>query len=307
MLGERNWELWDACLIFFFSTILYLLLGARPQFSWSVVTNASHFRSPSSSPFVFLLLYVLWNPTNSWTQFSCLFFVNRSSITCSCSYTSQCLGSCDMSSWLVINIMLILQTVHLSSKIGHVHNWNLFSHTSFSSKKKRNLIARPSDKESRYASNLLFFVQLVYGKRSSVVGSSVPPGYFPSRRPTSNENPKNCSRHFTYPLFFVFLLTAIRENSRTDQFYIQIKLTWIQALWDTNLNAVIFFQKILVEPGGRTFFVHSLLSPFGKTILITLRFFDHHQRHQNNPLLLLLLLLIHISESNPQLWNEGFL
>lgn len=109
------------------------------------------------------------------------------------------------------------------------------------------------------------------------------------------------------PFFFVFLLTAIRENSRTDQFYIQIKLTWIQALWDTNLNAIIFFEKILVEPGGRTFFVHSLLSPFGKTILITLRFFDHHQRHQNNPLLLLLLLLIHISESNPQLWNEGFL
>jgi len=155
-------------------------------------------------------------------------------------------------------------------------------------------------------------VFLVYGKRSSVLGSSFPPGYFPSRRRNGNKT-KNCSRHWTYhPVSRLSIDSYMREQqSRSILHSNETNLNPSPFHLRHYLNAIILFLK-KIELGGRTFvsFTHFffLLSPFGKTILITLRFFWSSSTSPEQPVFFFFFCFwFHISESNPQPWNEGFL
>jgi len=69
-----------------------------------------------------------------------------------------------------------------------------------------------------------------------------------------------------------------------------------------------FFEKNWTRRPNLFSFTHFffLLSPFGKTILITLRFFWSSSTSPEQPVFFFCF-WFHISESNPQPWNEGFL
>ena len=201
MLYERNW---DGCSIFFF-TILYLF-DCNPVDPFLQV----HFPSPFLFQSFCFPFGVLWNPTNSWTQFINLFLVKRSSIAC---FIYQCFESCDMKTWLVINIVLIPQTCFAIEN----RPCSQFSHAQlFLQKKEKSDYALIEKKV--WIEVCIRSVFLVYGKRSSVLGSSFPPGYFhpgyfPSRRLNSNNKTKNCSRHWTYhPVSRLSIDSYMRER-----------------------------------------------------------------------------------------------
>lgn len=129
-----------------------------------------HFPSPFLFQSFCFPFGVLWNPTNSWTQFINLFLVKRSSIAC---FIYQCFESCDMKTWLVINIVLIPQTCFAIEN----RPCSQFSHAQlFLQKKEKSDYALIEKKV--WIEVCIRSVFLVYGKRSSVLGSSFPPGYF---------------------------------------------------------------------------------------------------------------------------------
>jgi len=140
MLCERNW---DGCSIFFF-TILYILPGIRLQSGWSVFTSA--FPLSLSLP-VFVSLLVSYEIPQTVEHSLSTSFLSKEALL----LIYQCFESCDMKTWLVINIVLISQTCFAMLTI--------FSRTTFSSKKE-NLIARLSKKSANRGMPQICFLGL---------------------------------------------------------------------------------------------------------------------------------------------------
>ena len=253
MLYERNW---DGCSIFFFA-ILYLLPGIRLQSGWSVFTSA--FPLSLSLP---VLLFPFWCPMKSHKQLNTVYQPLSCQKKLYC-FIYQCFESCDMKTWLVINIVLIPQTCFAIEN----RPCSQFSHAQlFLQKKEKSDYALIEKKV--WIEVCIRSVFLVYGKRSSVLGSSFPPGYFhpgyfPSRRLNSNNKTKNCSRHWTYhPVSRLSIDSYMRERqSRSILHTNQTNLNLSPFSFETLSKCHnTFFEKI--ELGGRTFFfVHSLLLP----------------------------------------------
>ena len=200
---------------------------------------------------------VLWNPTNSWTQFINLFLVKRSSIAC---FIYQCFESCDMKTWLVINIVLIPQTCIMPCA--------QFSHAQLFLK---NLIARLPKKrcESRYASNLFswFMVKdLPFSVHPSPLGISHRDALIATTRQ------KNCSKHWTYhPLSCLSIDSYMREQQSRSILHTN----------QTNLNPSPFSFEILSKCHNtfcwKNLNLNSAAEPFFRS-LTSSSFFLHSEK-----------------------------